>query len=106
KAREPHQPEGIWHCPAALPPQTPTWPRNVSFCDYGYNSYGTAKFMDPKGSLGLSRMSVDLSRSPRTTMPIPDDGNARVSETDVINPSRMMAVGDGFIGANGVIRDG
>ena len=109
KAREPHQPEGIWHCPAALPPSTPTWPRNVSFCDYGYNAYGLAGFMDPKGSLGLSRMSADLrwNTSPmRPGTSLPPDGTNRVTEAEVVNPSEMMAMGDGFAGGNGIIRDG
>jgi prepilin-type N-terminal cleavage/methylation domain-containing protein len=108
KAREPHQPEGIWHCPTALPPSTPTWPRGLSFCDYGYNAYGVAKFMDPRGSLGLSRMAVDLRFAPPvgTTLPIPEDGNTRVAESEVANPSEMMAVGDSFVGGNGIILDG
>jgi prepilin-type N-terminal cleavage/methylation domain-containing protein len=109
KAREPHQPEGIWHCPAALPPSTPTWPPNVSFCDYGYNAYGLARFMDPKGSLGLSRMAADLgwNTSPlRPETSLPSDGMTRVSETEVSSPSEMMAIGDGFTGGNGIIRDG
>lgn len=109
KAREPHQPEGIWHCPSALPPSTPTWPRNVSFCDYGYNAYGLARFMDPNGSRGLSRMAADLrwnSVPPPRGTALPSDSTSRVSETDIASPSEMFAIGDGFAGAGTVIRDG
>jgi prepilin-type processing-associated H-X9-DG protein len=54
-------------------------------------------------------MSADLRWNPvplpRGTS-LPSDGIARVSEGEVAKPSEMLAIGDGFTGANCVIRDG
>jgi prepilin-type processing-associated H-X9-DG protein len=84
---------GIWHCPAAhLPPGFPE-----STPDYGYNVYGLTSPTDTN-SIGLGGHYI--WKSP-TQQPLPP-----VNESEVVNPSEMMAIGDGFKGGNGVILDG
>jgi prepilin-type processing-associated H-X9-DG protein len=104
--RQPYQTAGLFHCPAARPPASPPWPKNVSFSDYGYNAYGiTLQLFDTNGSLGLSRLLVtrrdggpfDVSGS---------DVHQPVRETEVVNPSEMLAIGDGFTGNSQVLVDG
>ena len=68
---------------------SPPWPTNRLYISYGYNGLGLSEETDTKG-LGLGG---------RTTA-------SRVNESGVANPSDMMAVGDGFMGGGGMVRDG
>jgi prepilin-type processing-associated H-X9-DG protein/prepilin-type N-terminal cleavage/methylation domain-containing protein len=84
---------GIWHCPAAhLPPGfsggTP---------DYGYNVYGMSDSTDTN-SLGLGGQHIWISSTQQPAPPI--------NESEVLNPSEMMEIGDGFKGGDGIIQDG
>lgn len=88
--------EGVWQCPAALRPSE--LPANKSYLSYGYNAYGMSAKTDTS-SLGLSSRTVwDPTASDRSARP--------VQESEVVSPSEMIAIGDGFEGANGMLRDG
>jgi prepilin-type processing-associated H-X9-DG protein len=106
KLTEPNQPLGLWHCPSATPPSTPTFPRFVCFVDYGYNAYGMSGYRDVNGSLGLSRLFADFVNYGVGGDPPPFDGNHPVSESEVLAPSAMLAIADGFAGQDDVIADG
>jgi prepilin-type processing-associated H-X9-DG protein/prepilin-type N-terminal cleavage/methylation domain-containing protein len=86
---------GVWHCPGA-----PTMLFTNKYWEYGYNAFG----MSPRGSsnslgLGGHKGDQDFGGPIRPYSP-------PVMESEVTHPSDMMAVGDGFKGQNGVIRDG
>jgi len=88
--------EGIWHCPSAYRPASfPNQPV-LGYNDYGYNSFGMSERTDAN-ALGLGGHHVwnDLYYPPPA-----------VNISEVVAPSEMMAIGDGFIGGNGIIRDG
>lgn len=82
--------KGIWKCPNANRPAN-YW--NEVYVSYGYNFYGLQSKLDTT-LLGLGKHSLDLgSYSP-------------VTESEVVRPSEMIAMGDGFMGGNGIIQDG
>ena len=84
-------------CPAAN--KSPNWPQHEGYVSYGYNTYGTSAQTDTN-SLGLGGHYVwDFPKNTRFTAP-------PVRESEVVAPSEMMAIGDGFEGGNGLIRDG
>jgi prepilin-type processing-associated H-X9-DG protein len=86
--------EGVWKCPAANKPSD--WPEHKGYESYGYNDYGMSAKQDAN-SLGLGGHYIwNGSNSPAPP----------ISESEVISPSEMMAIGDGFDGGNGIIRDG
>ena len=87
--------EGIWKCPAANKKPS-DWPQNRGYESYGYNAYGMSARIDTN-SLGLG--GHYLWNPPLVPAP-------PVSESEVVNPNETMAVGDGFIGGNGIIQDG
>ena len=83
--------QGVWKCPSANRPAH--YPEEV-YASYGYNFYGLQSKWNTTNLLGLGRYSLGLSPySP-------------VNESDVASPSEMIAMGDGFMGGNGIIRDG
>jgi prepilin-type processing-associated H-X9-DG protein/prepilin-type N-terminal cleavage/methylation domain-containing protein len=89
--------QGVWVCPAANKPSN--WPKDHLFISYGYNWYGLSGKADIN-SLGLGGHYVwDFPKNTRWPTP-------PVGEHEVTSPSDMMAIGDGFDGGNGVIRDG
>jgi len=85
---------GVWKCPAAHKPED--WPPNQGYVSYGYNWYGMSEVNDADG-LGLGGHHVWHG----TQFPEP-----AVKETEVNNPSDMIAIGDGFCGENKVVEDG
>ena len=87
--------QGVWNCPAANKPAD--WPTNSNlYICYGYNWCGMSKDSDTN-SLGLGGHYIgNISR--HVAPP--------VSESEVVSPSEMMAIGDGFAGGNGIVRDG
>jgi prepilin-type processing-associated H-X9-DG protein/prepilin-type N-terminal cleavage/methylation domain-containing protein len=85
--------QGLWKCPSANRPNDA--PINTLFLSYGYNWYGLGSLADTN-PLGLGGHLIDASFSS-------SDG---VKESEIINPSDMMAIGDGFIGSNGFIGEG
>jgi prepilin-type processing-associated H-X9-DG protein/prepilin-type N-terminal cleavage/methylation domain-containing protein len=89
--------QGVWNCPAARKPSG--WPQHVMYDSYGYNTYGMSAQTDTN-SLGLGGHYVwDFPKNTRYTAP-------PVRETEVVAPSEMMAIGDGFERGSGIIRDG
>lgn len=86
--------EGVWKCPVAIKPSN--WPTNRGFMSYGYNWQGLSAKTDTN-SLGLGGHYVwTVSRVPAPP----------VSDSEVVSPSEMMAIGDGFYGGNGIVGDG
>ena len=89
----------VWYCPAA-PPRS-SWPGGVDFCSYGYNGFGMAAVHD-ENLLGLGghKVSSEVNSNGPPTFGPP------VNESEVANPSDMMAIGDGLIGNSLGIVDG
>jgi prepilin-type processing-associated H-X9-DG protein/prepilin-type N-terminal cleavage/methylation domain-containing protein len=86
--------EGVWKCPAANKPLA--WPIHMGYESYGYNWYGLSSNQETN-SLGLGGHYIwNAAHSPAPP----------ISESEVASPSEMMAIGDGFEGGNGIIRDG
>jgi prepilin-type processing-associated H-X9-DG protein/prepilin-type N-terminal cleavage/methylation domain-containing protein len=84
--------QGVWKCPNANRPAD-YW--EEVYVSYGYNFYGMQSDREITNSLlGLGVLSFQL------------DPDSPVKESDVVSPSEMIAVGDGFMGGNGIIRDG
>jgi len=92
--------QGVWKCPAAKKPAN--LPPHSGYFSYGYNCYGLWRQTDLV-SLGLGGHNLwDPPKNPAATnFPAPP-----VKESEVANPSEMMAVGDGFVGGAGIIKDG
>jgi len=87
--------QSIWQCPAAYKPSG--WIPNggdLIYDDYGYNAFGLSHMSDTN-CLGLGGTYI----SPVSPFP-------PVHESQVVNPSEMIAIGDGFYGYSGEIRDG
>jgi len=84
----------VWVCPAAYPP--PYYPPPVIYPFYGYNHSGMS-WQTETNSLGLGGQFVWMHR--HLTAP-------PVKESDVVSPSEMMAIGDGFTGGKGTVLDG
>jgi prepilin-type processing-associated H-X9-DG protein/prepilin-type N-terminal cleavage/methylation domain-containing protein len=86
--------QGVWKCPTAEKPSN--WPTNRAYLSYGYNWYGMSARTDTN-SLGLGGHYIfSISHLPAPA----------VRESEVADPSDMMAIGDGLAGGNGVIQDG
>ncbi|HEY3857414.1 MAG TPA: DUF1559 domain-containing protein [Verrucomicrobiae bacterium] len=85
---------GIWHCPAATLPQG--WD---NYADYGYNSYGMSP-SSGSNSLGVGGQHIwAIWSGPANPAP-------PISPSEVVSPSQMMEIGDGFKGGSAVIQDG
>jgi len=85
--------QGIWLCPSASRPSS--FPDFYLYLSYGYNEYGLSTRAT---SLGLGGQNVWLGG--------PDGSAPPVSDSEVINPSQLMLLGDGFEGGKGIIKDG
>ncbi|HXT42323.1 MAG TPA: H-X9-DG-CTERM domain-containing protein [Candidatus Angelobacter sp.] len=86
--------QGVWQCPSAHKPSG--FSPDKGYASYGYNWYGLSARTD-MNSLGLGGHNV--WNGPRLAAP-------PVNESEVANPSEMMAIGDGFEGGNKIIHDG
>jgi prepilin-type processing-associated H-X9-DG protein/prepilin-type N-terminal cleavage/methylation domain-containing protein len=84
----------IWNCPSAFRP--PNYPATLGYDDYGYNSYGMSPITDTN-MFGLGEQGGHRIKG---TFAPP------VTESEIANPSEMIAIGDGFKGGDGVIVDG
>jgi prepilin-type processing-associated H-X9-DG protein/prepilin-type N-terminal cleavage/methylation domain-containing protein len=80
--------KGVWLCPRASRPVT--WPTNVGYVSYGYDAWGMG---DRAQMLGLGGHGFWDAATP-------------IKSSEVINPSQMLAIGDSFMGGNGIILDG
>ena len=94
--------KGVWKCPSAMEP--PNWPPNILnagttkevYVSYGYNSHGMAPLT---GTMSLGIGGQFTWRKPNPSVP-------PVPELEVVNPSDMMAIGDGFIGHDNLLLGG
>jgi len=86
--------QGVWKCPNASKPAN--WPEHMGYVSYGYNWYGMSARTDTN-SLGLGGHYVWSD----SRLPAPP-----VKESEVVSPSEMTAIGDGFHGSAGVVEDG
>ena len=84
----------IWRCPSAFRPVT--FPAHKDYGSYGYNGYGMSPISDTN-MFGLGERS-GLQTNKIFGPP--------VTESEIAEPSDMMAIGDGFKGGDGVILDG
>jgi len=88
--------QGVWVCPGAK------WPANLPpehiYISYGYNLQGMSAKIDTN-SLGLGGHFIQ-SGLPQPFFAPP------IKESEIANPSEMMAIGDGLFGGNGVIENG
>ena len=92
--------KGIWKCSSAKRPVA--WPPTSGYTSYGYNTYGIlgktgagTNTLVHWDSLGIGRQfGNSLLSSPP------------VSESEVVSPSEMMALGDGFFGNNSFVEGG
>jgi prepilin-type processing-associated H-X9-DG protein/prepilin-type N-terminal cleavage/methylation domain-containing protein len=89
--------QGVWQCPAIFKPHS--FPTNSFYVSYGYNAYGMSAQTDTN-ALGIGGHNVwDFPRNTRWPAP-------PINENEIASPSELMAMGDGFEGGNGIIRDG
>lgn len=99
-------PKGIWHCPGAKRPQTPSHAKfGLGYSEYGYNTTGIFNSLNSTdGQLfGLGCRSIETPAEAA----LPRPNRTPVSESDVAVPSDMMAIGDGFMVENSeVVFDG
>jgi prepilin-type N-terminal cleavage/methylation domain-containing protein/prepilin-type processing-associated H-X9-DG protein len=84
---------GIWHCPAAYLPSD-----DEGYWDYGYNAYGMSAQTDTN-SLGLGGQHLWLNGAAE------HDPAPPIKGSEVVIPSEMMAIGDGFVGGKAGIQD-
>jgi len=85
--------EGIWKCPSLERPAN--YPSNLGYDSYGYNTYGMRGGKGDTNSLGIGRQ---FGMSKISAPPVP--------ESEVVSPSDMMALGDGFCGYDKTIYGG
>jgi len=83
--------QGVWKCPAAWRPDMKY--TGSGYEDYGYNAYGLSSWNDTNG-LGLGGHFASSPCVPP------------VRESEVSSPSDTMAIGDGFLAYDDLIRDG
>ena len=83
---------GVWRCPATSRPWG--FPAGWQYASYGYNAYGLGlpQTGEPLG-LGGHRDTAGTGMSPPP-----------VSETEVVHPSGMMAIGESFSGGTEFMR--
>ena len=72
---------GIWRCPSAK------WSSRMDYtpCYYSYNTYGVLRVGNRTNALGLLGHYSESSHT-----------YARITESEVTNPTDMMAIGDSF----------
>jgi len=90
--------QGVWRCPAGV------WVTGAPF-SYGYNGYGLISqkaLLQPTGTVSLG---LGGHRSYRNIASGISLAEPAVNEAEVVSPSQMMAIGDGFYGANDNIGD-
>jgi len=85
--------KGIWKCPSAERPAA--FPKNWGYDSYGYNGVGLHAKTDTN-LLGLAR---EYGENFMVSAP-------PVPESEVVSPSEMMALGDGFFGNSNSVEGG
>jgi prepilin-type processing-associated H-X9-DG protein/prepilin-type N-terminal cleavage/methylation domain-containing protein len=87
---------GVWLCPSASRP--PNFPPSWGDRSYGYNAYGLDQFPWVPSSLLLGLGGTARDADGWITTPA-------LSDSAVVSPGDMMAIGDGFSGNNGVVSE-
>ncbi len=85
--------KGVWLCPAAHYPSH-KWPAPEIGC-YAYNAFGVHPYEDFTNALGLCG-HVDVSSIRRS--PFLELKATPILESEVVNPSDLMAIGESFDG--------
>ena len=75
-----------WHCPTFHPPPSQDERIAYGWNSYGYNAFGLGMELDDHFGLGGHK---GARAKP---------GDTPVRESEIVNPSDMMAIGDGFFG--------
>ena len=76
----------VWHCPAFHPPPVPEkW--SYGWNSYGYNSFGLGVELEDHFGLGGHKGARSQQQE-----------ETPVHEAEVVKPSEMMMIGDGFYG--------
>jgi prepilin-type N-terminal cleavage/methylation domain-containing protein/prepilin-type processing-associated H-X9-DG protein len=88
------EPKSVWDCPAASRP--PSFPTDMGYVDYGFNGYGLFSLKETK-VLGLGGHNYNSATG---------SFGSPVAESEIVSPSEMMAIGDGFVGNKGLVQDG
>jgi len=90
----------VWFCPNAAKP--PNVPKGNFFFSYGYNAFGlTTNTEDVSSPLGLGGHNGSIHQPGWEVV-----FASPVNESEIINPSDMIAIGDGLIGNSQFIEDG
>ena len=89
-----HSQNSLWLCPSAAPPST--WPTNDFYFSYGYNGYGISTNVSVD-SFGLGGHGMNGNISTITGFRLLIEAPP-VKESEIVSPSEMMAIGDGFQG--------
>ena len=90
----------ILDCPSGNRPKE--FPEHTGYADYGYNACGLGGLV-LQPLLGIGGKGPGVSRPGKF---MEADYPPPVRESEVVNPAKMLAVGDGFNGWKGVIKDG
>jgi len=85
-----HAPNGIWLCPGVKSKGL----LGSGFESYGYDAFGIGAKLDSLG-LGGHHGFLNVVKDNKLGIPIV---KPPVSPSDIINPTEMMAIGDGFHG--------
>lgn len=94
-ASRPTLDSAVWNCPGARRPSGIR--SDAEYSSYGFNAYG----------LGSSHSGFALGLGGQIHTADTNSVTLRATKaSDVLRPANMMAIGDGFVGGNGVIVDG
>jgi prepilin-type N-terminal cleavage/methylation domain-containing protein len=91
--------EGIWLCPGV---QSKIISESGFTCSYGYNAFGIGARLSSLG-LGGQYGFLNIPRGSKSGIPAV---KPPVNESDIVNPSEMLAIGDGFEGQGSQLYDG
>jgi prepilin-type N-terminal cleavage/methylation domain-containing protein/prepilin-type processing-associated H-X9-DG protein len=91
--------KGIWLCPGV---QSKIISEPGFVCSYGYNAFGIGARLSSLG-LGGQYGFLNVPSGSKSGIPVV---KPQVSESDIVHPSEMMAIGDGFEGQGSQLYDG
>jgi prepilin-type processing-associated H-X9-DG protein/prepilin-type N-terminal cleavage/methylation domain-containing protein len=83
---------GVWRCPTAQWPDTPSSDQADRF-SYGYNAYGDLPSISTNTPVGLEE---NLGLAGHYSDILGKVKCVPIGESEVVNPSEMMAIGDSF----------
>jgi prepilin-type processing-associated H-X9-DG protein/prepilin-type N-terminal cleavage/methylation domain-containing protein len=87
--------KGLWKCPSAVKPMDrPPMIKNANYNSYGYNAGGIRSGPTDTNFLGLSPPFIFDKTKPAA------------HDSEIVNPSDMIAIGDGFVGHDNILMAG